>query len=290
MNLSYSTIKKSDANNDSFSDLESCNISIYSDSSIDVILGNFSSISLWDSEMNDILNENSCHRDSKLINIDNINKNACNDKIQNKMNEIKSFNLHSYVDLLISYFMLSINDQRVKKITKNSKNNEVKINNNKEMLAFCKNNFNNKPIDISDEIMLLSNISNDNLNDLMKITVETNYPNFKTFVITFMLMDSFIETEQGLMYIEKINRVFLSCFYIASYHFEYNDKYNNHVLMNTHFQKILVNVEHLTTIQEILSSKSSLDYSNYRILFEKLFIKLSNDKSFSIICNRINKN
>jgi len=182
-------------------------------------------------------------------------------------------NMSSYIDILINYFMLNVNDLKIK-------NSSFIIN---QLIINESNNnilFNNKIglIDKSFGILtLINDYERTNLNALMKKIISYSNPKYQTFIITFILMDNFIETNDGLMYLENINKVFLSCFFIACYYFEDNGEYYKELLFNTEIQEKLVSIKDLTKVQNILCKLSPKDYDDYKSSFKSLYLQYFNN-------------
>jgi len=225
----------------------------------------------WDSSLNlYLLSKKDQNFSKKLINYKFIvTSNKNNDNNDENLFSI-GLNVNFYIDLLVSFFMLSVDDLKDNNNSLKNKNvgsKNLKYQNENEILSFNdRNNLNDFSLDI---LITISN--NFHLNCLMKEVLELYNPKYYTFIITFILMDSFTQRREGHMYLENINKVFLSCFYIACYFFEDNDEYFDDLLHNNHIQTKLVDKKCLTEIQCILILKSYKDFMEYKILFENLY-------------------
>jgi len=181
-------------------------------------------------------------------------------------------NISSYIDVLVNYFILNVNDLKSK--NRSSLRNNQLLNRNENRLLNNKTKLNDKSFGI---LTLINDSERTNLNVLMKKIISYSNPKYQTFIITFILMDNFIETDEGLMYLEDINKVFLSCFFIACYHFENNGEYYEELLINTQIQKNLVSIKDLTKVQNVLCKLSPKDYDVYKSSFKSLYLQYSNN-------------
>jgi len=194
---------------------------------------------------------------------------------------------NKFIDLLIDYFYMHVNDV----IIKNSSNlspivNIPKKSNNKKSLSFsCKNilnisnslnndNFQQNNINIED---LINNISSneESLNDIIKMVISFCFPNSYSFITTFILMSDIIEKDEGKKYLNNLNSIFMSSLYIATQNLEYKTYLFESLFSRTEIINMMVDDGCLSKIKEILFTKDKHDYKEHELMFNLLFDKIN---------------